>query len=284
MNIRVSTVLAVVGLFAIVAAASGPVTTVTVDNTSEAARPAGPVTFGAFFAKGDVPQSVAVDGLPTEAVIKRRWADASVKHAVLTVGIPAIAAGGSRKLTLIRRIEPPRIAVPLAMPKQLPDLKVRFRIQNGPTVTASLRRAAAVESPRCWLPGELVTEWLLKDVPVDPETGKADPELEVRFHLRYYPATKSFRVVCVVENCKWTSAGTVPYDVAILEGDKELFSQKDVGAWPDKPDVRGHTKWSRWVKRFWIGRKLDDVNVRYEKKYIFATNLLPQIQAGSGQD
>ena len=256
-------------------AAAKPVTTVTVENTSGKDRPPGPVTFGAFFTQGDLKDSVAVDGLPTQANVKRRWPDGSIKHAVLTVSAPALPAGGSKAMPLVSA-KPVEAERSPGMPK-LPDLKVSFRIHNGPVEVASLRTAAEQDAkPRRWLTGSQAAEWLLKTVPANAETGKQDPELEVRFRVRYFPATESIRVVVVVENCKWASAGSIPYDVRISVGDKELFAQKEVGRWGKDKTYKGHTKWTRWVKRFWFGRKLDDVLVRYDREYIFGTALLPR--------
>lgn len=189
------------------AQAARPVTTVTVKNPSGVARPAGPATFGVFLAKGDVKESVAAQGLATQADVKRHWDDGSIKHAIVTVALPAMEAGAKTALAIV----PAKTvrADPLSM--ALPDMQLRFEIHNGPTEVATLAKATKTGE---WLAGAEAIEWLL--------TG-------------------------------------VPYDVTITSGGKELFARKQVGRWPDDESCRGHTKWSRWVKRFWIGRKLDDV-------------------------
>ncbi|KPK78909.1 MAG: hypothetical protein AMJ81_14475 [Phycisphaerae bacterium SM23_33] len=259
------------------APAAEPVTTVTVENISGADRPAGPVTFGMIFAKSDVEGMPAVEALPAQVDVKRRWPDGSVKHAILTVALPALPAGQSRKLALVGAAKPgPAAPEPAAMLTKPPDLAVQMKVHNGPAEVASLAAAAGDKQPKVWLNGKLASEVILKTAPTDPETGKPDPDLEVRFHVRHYPAAKSTRVVCVVENCKWSSPGSVPYDVSIRAGGKELFAQKDVGRWPKDDKPRGHTKWTRWVKRFWFGRPLDDVHVRYDVAYLTRTGLLPR--------
>jgi hypothetical protein len=262
----------------LLAAEPKPVTTVMVENTSGADRPAGPVTFGMIFAKGDVPRTPAVTGRTAQVDVKRRWPDGSVKHAVLTVDLPAIAKGGSDKLVFVTA-EPPAARGPLDPKEGLAELKdavVELRIHNGPAVSASLAKAIRAGEPRrVWLDGELAREVHFKAVPTDAE-GRRDGDLEVRFRLRRYPAAKTARVAIVVENTKWTSPGGVPYDVTIRIGEKEVYARNRVGAWPQEKHYAGHARWTRWVKRFWLGRPLDDVHVRYDVKYLVSTGLLPR--------
>lgn len=254
------------------------VTTVTVENVSGADRPPGPVTFGMIFARGEVKGLPAVEGRPTQANVKRRWGDGTVKHAILTVALRALPAGAKRRLAILPKPVPNTAATPAApMPEEWPDLAVRFNIHDGPAVVARLREALAdVERATHWLIGPQVTDLVAKTAPIDPKTAKPDPDLEVRFHVRYYGACKSCRVTVVAENCKWASPGSIPYDVEVTHGEEVLFAQKDVGRWPKDEKPRGHTKWTRWVKRFWIGRRLDDVRVRHEPAHLFATGLLPR--------
>jgi len=287
-----ATVAAVVFVGSVLVAA--PVTTVTVQNTADAARPAGPVTFGMIFAKGDVKETVAAGDRPTQVDVKRRWPDGSVKHAILTVALPATPAGGTVRLPLRQGVAPPSrrpsgrqdAGAPASRHRgelnDLPPVEVTFKIHNGPTVTATLANALKeTERPVVWLSGEQAVETLLKTAPADTD-GKPDPDLVVRFHVRHYPAVKSTRVVVVVENCQWTSPGNVPYDVTIRAEGKVFYAGAKAGMWPTKEhggkyaEYLGHPKGTRWVKRFWIGRALDDVHVRYDVTYLVSTGLLPR--------
>ncbi|MFO7898462.1 MAG: hypothetical protein R6V58_05320 [Planctomycetota bacterium] len=277
-----------------------PITSVTIENRSAAERPAGPVTFGMVFAKGDVPRRTIPQarGHDTPVDIKRRWPDGSVKHAILTVALPELPAKNKTRLGLVAAPAPPMIpgpAKPIRATEHLPkdlDLTVRFEIHDGPTRTASLRktieRGGASDGSGVWLYGlpglydeevpRLATEFLLKTVPVDKD-GQPDPDLEVRFHVRHYESTKSTRVAVVVENCHWKSPGNIPYDVTVVRDGKQLYARKEAGRWDGYKREKkyiGHPKWARWVKRFWIGRPLDDVHVRYDVAYLNRTGLLPR--------
>ena len=264
------------------------ITTVTVENLGKKERPPGPVTFGMIFTKGDVPpnRTIVAKGCRTQANVKRRWPDRSLKHAILTVQLPAVPAGGATRLELVRAIIPrvSRLApkpVGEALPKDL-DCQVAFTIPDGPTETASLRSAIdGTKTTTRWFDGlwtGLAQEFLLEAAPVDQD-GKPDPDLEVRFHVRHYPSTKSTRIVVVVENCRWKSAGNIPYDVAIKVGGKQVYARKEAGRWDGynrEKEYPGHSRWARWVKRFWVGRPLDDVHVRYDVTYLNTTGLLPR--------
>jgi len=263
------------------AAEQRPVTAVVAENRSASDRPAGPVTFGMIFAKGDVPQSVAARGHKAQAEVKRRWPDGSVKHAVLTVDLPAVARDASCKLELVP--SPSSLgsapADPAAELRQLKDVQLEFRIHGGPRRSVSLSRAIRSGRPkRVWLAGDLVREVHFLAVPTD-EKGQADPDLEVRFRVRHYPSVGSARVAVIVENSKWTSPGGVPYDVTVRVAGTQAYAKKNVGEWPKQKDNLGHCKWARWIKRFWIGRPLDDVHVRYDVPYLAGTALLPRYDA-----
>src|SRR5205085_10186837 len=67
-----------------------------------------PIQFGRPFVQGEIknfPQAV-VGGLPvvTQADVKSRWPDGSVKHAVLTSYLPKLNANGSVKVTFINQL------------------------------------------------------------------------------------------------------------------------------------------------------------------------------------
>jgi len=223
----------------------------------------------------------AVAGRATQVEVKRRWPDGSAKHAIVTVDMPEMEAGAALSLPITQgeAARRPAAADPKADLAGLADVTATFRIHNGPTVSASLKQAAAGEPLRTWLAGPLVREYHFKAVPADTK-GKADPDLEVHFRLRCYPGASTARVAVVVENTKWTAPGAVPYDVVVRSGQQELFSRRDVGAWeakdnPRYAEYRGHVPFTRWIKRFWLGRALDDVHVHHDVKHLVATGLLP---------
>ncbi len=271
--------------------------TMTAENLT-ANRQGGPTTFGLFFAQGDVTNTVRIDELPTQVDIKRRWDDGSVKHAVVTVNFPPLGPKERKTFSCFPTgpldTGPP---VPVDSLKKIPNVKVVVQIHNGPTRTANLRSAIAAGPIRTWLQGELVTEYHFKMAPRGGKNNQPDPDLMVRFRVRVYPSSKSARVTVVVENTWMTTPGGIPYNVKILRGKKEIFSQKQVGKWPEKeiPSQRrkvgyfGHGVGARWVKRFWVGsgKVMDGIHIRYDRAYMNQTGLLPRYDLSlraTGQD
>ena len=307
MNLHARCLVAAVVCLTVLPAAAKDIA-VTVENVSGADRPAGPVTFGVIFAPGDAKwPAIEAKGLPTQSDIKRHWPDGSIKHAVLTVALPAMPKDGRLKLEfgpgrLVKDNKPPDFRGDLA---DLADVQVLFQIHNGPAESVSLRQTVATTQPQrtVWLAGSLVREWHFRAAPVS-EKGTPDPDLEVRFEVRYYPAAKSARVAVIVENCRWTTPGNIPYDVRILVAGREVYARKEAGRFDvdgnNSPLTQperyiGHAAGARWVKRLWVGatgagatgagdgparngpaRALDDVHVRYDVAYWATTGLLPR--------
>ena len=88
LGLTIACVLVVAGSLGLPSSALAEPVSITVENTSASDRPAGPVTFGMVFAKGDARGVREVKDLPTQFDVKRHWPDGSIKHAVVTVALP----------------------------------------------------------------------------------------------------------------------------------------------------------------------------------------------------
>lgn len=223
----------------------------------------GPATFGVFFKRGDVPGTLDLD----QVNIKRRWDDGSLKHAVITTTrkgwVPMVAApvaGPSLGLS------------PNAVLAAAPLVEIHFLRHGGGKAISALSRAEYIHT---WLSGPLVTECVYRDVPSSAdEAMEPDEDMDVFYHVRVY-AGGDVRVRVVVENCKWTTAGNLAYDVEIRVDGATAFQQAEMGAWPAKPYI-GHPAFARWSHVIWKGRNLDENHVVYDVPYILSTGLLPR--------
>lgn len=277
------------------AAALAEAVFVEIENTVNGGRPAGPATFGMPFARGDAKGPMKLGNLPTQFDIKRHWPDGSVKHAVVTVQLPALPKGARQKQTFVAdTAAAPQAVAPDSYQsdlKGLEDVVVKIYLHDGPLETASLAKTMEQARPdRLWLAGPLVREWHFKAVPVSPG-GVPDDDLDVRFEVRAYPAAKRARVAVIVENTHWRSPGNIAYDVQIAVGGKPVFGQLHVGRFTADPGgaplktplpYAGHAGGARWVKRFWVGSgqpnpaPLDTAHVRYDTAYLGRTGLVPK--------
>jgi hypothetical protein len=262
---------------------SGPVaaplgTTLTtvelVDESGGAVERTGlPVTFAQVFAPGDVPAGARVaarlaDGsgvqLPGDA--KANHADGSLRHAGLTVLLPPLPAGGSRKVELLATNEPASGQAPVAASELLAtsfDAVTSLRLVDG-GVSASAKDLLSQDATHRWLEGPLVTEHLLA-APVKNGTT-AHPHLTARFAVRAYAGGTRARVDVMVDN-DWAHAPgpqNFTYDAEVAIAGQSVWA---------KPALK-HLHHARWRKTFWFGGD-PQVGVREEIKYLLDSGAVP---------
>jgi hypothetical protein len=199
------------------------------------------VTFAHPFKEGDVKETVVLkaggEDIGAQVDVKRRYADSSVKHAIISVPIRQAQAGRPLKLG-IYPIGEKKPAEPVI--RDFPDgfsAEVVFGFPDG-----SKRRANALEFYQKavsgvegfhlvkWLQGPLTSEVQVMGPPCGANGG-LDPDLLVIFGLRVFKGGKTVRVELTVESPWVDVPGNVPYDITALIGGKEVMSQKRVGYW-----------------------------------------------------
>lgn len=231
-----------------------------------------PVTFGAVFARGDIPRgflakAVTDDGqdLPVQFDVKARNSDGSLRHAVVTLVLPELREGHELGVYLVKSAS--KVAgAPISL-SDIPESfhgKITLTIGGKPFVT-TVRYLIDHSTPRKWLEGPGVTEWLLTG-PVRDASGNTDPLINVRFGVRSYGKDRPLRFEVVVENTSTFTPHpkTKRYSVAIADGEKVLFEQSDV-------EQQSH---SRWRKVFWLGGT-PDVLVKQDLDYLKKTRVIP---------
>ncbi len=225
-----------------------------------------PVTFGAGFARGDVPPGtsvVASDGagnrLPLQVDIKTKHFDGSLRHAVVTTVMPKLAENRRAEISLSRGSAAPSAPLNLAdLPANF-DAVVELNSRKG-KLRISARELLAKSKPDVWLSGALVTEWWISGSFKD-QSGKTEPHLTALFGIRSYGKGKPLRVEVVVENTRIfvPKPYTAFYDATIKLGERLVFSKTDM----KQPSH------SRWRKVFWWGDAADSYviqNLAYLKK------------------
>ncbi len=142
-------------------------TSVEFENAGEASLPAGVVTFGQVFLKGEIPSGSGLVAktvrttIPAQIDVKTTWPDGSAKMAVVAVERPTLAAGRSASYELLRGAAP---TDNLSLSDGLKDQSfvVDLAITGRPTTTISVleevRRAVASGAITYWQKGPLATE------------------------------------------------------------------------------------------------------------------------------
>jgi len=179
---------------------------------------AGWATFGLALPAGAASAGVTVGELGTQTDVKRRWADGSIRFAIVTAKIENPGA-----LPLVPAPPPaPASGLRVATPSGDADPRVTLIIDGTPWIAAP-RAGASVDA---WLSGPLVAEHRIVATP--EANGTRHPFLRVVFDIRSY-AGGGQRVDTTVENVLDVAAARdATYDVTIVVGGKHVFERRAV--------------------------------------------------------
>jgi hypothetical protein len=166
-------------------------------------------TFGIVLPEGQATDGLAVGTLPAQTDVKNRWADGSIRYAVLTANVTAAGVYD------IREAAPSTGSFTPVTPDGRLDLTV-----EGAHYVSTL---AAVDGQEAdvWLDGPLVREYRIRDIP--RSGGGAHPFLSNIWDVRVY-CDGTARVDVTVENIRdVATAGGVVYGVDILLDGLNVF-------------------------------------------------------------
>lgn len=223
-------------LFLGLTALGAPLATVNVVSPDTSITANSVITFGHVFSVGEVSNTQSVVAasassvvLPTQMDVKRRHPDGSVRHAVLSVRLPAATVSyglASSAVTLtalpLPSAEPPAVTLgdvtagPIDYRVEIVEHGLKAdsspTAESGQTWTTTLKTAlAGTVSP--WLSGPLACEWRARVAPTSATLSH--PGLRIIFDARYNSAS-SGRFSIAIENTEATAArGDRTYDLRI---------------------------------------------------------------------
>lgn len=240
-----------------------------------------PVQLGRVFLKGEIanyPQAL-VDGkgVETQADVKTRWPDGSVKHAILSFYVPTLDAGQSVRVTFTNQSLPPTAGL---TNEQM--LASEYRFDSVLRVTAGQQVASA--SARQMLSDGHVTRWL--SGPVSTSVVLADHSsartydlgfdayrsLRPIFHATFWPRIKKVFVRVIGETSNPDAWQTLSYDLTITGGTSSpatIYSRTGVS----------HHPAARWTRTFWIGDPPSHVDIDHNLRYLAATGAVPNFDS-----
>lgn len=236
-----------------------PITSVIVESTSSAAQTNVPITFGQVFAPGDLPAGQGLTStVPLQLDVKALHPDGSVRHAVISAVLPALAAGEKLELPLVKVEKPAKAKKQEVIPTASLALTVRVTL-DGKIYT--VERAVG----QAWLNGELALE-LGGSVPLQDDNNQFHPHLSARLALRWYETAEKARFDVAIEN-NWAyepNPQNFTYDVEISTHGKIVYAKKGLT----------HYHHARWRHVFWIGEE-PQVHIRHNIAYLIASRALP---------
>ena len=216
-----------------------------------------PFTIGYGFRKGDVPNgtSLTVDNGTAQVVVKRRWNDGSVKHAVVS-GHVDLSAG----VPLAMEVVPGSgSGFPALTSSHIEAAAPSASVQCGGIGTVSL--GTLLSTPfRTWVSGPEMVECHYR-APVG-----SDPSLRVWFHVRLYRSGRLWvRAIC--ENGYIdASSGNKSYVPSVIIGGTTVYNNNGASL--------THHAHTRWDAEGWIGGD-PQVTPQHNAAQLISTGLVP---------
>jgi len=243
-----------------------------------------PVQIGRPFVAGEIansPQAI-VNGTPvtTQADVKQRWTDGTVKHAILSFVIPSLPSNGSVTVTFRNQTSCNcGSGVRLTKAQMLDvayDFDARIVLTSGTSATISARAIlnawngttnSYVGPLWYWTEGPVATTVILADHStarandVGSDTNRAFRPI---FHATFWPGLNKVRIRFIGEISNTLALQNQSYNLELRTGNTNStsnFSQTNIN----------HTAASRWTKEYWIGGKPSTVSINHNLAYLAAT-------------
>lgn len=252
---------------------------VTVTNPHSSVLENYPLQFARPFVAGEISQfpQLVLNGqpIPTQADVKQRHPDGSVRHAIISAVIPQIAAGAALKLSFVnqatgRQQGAPDKAAMLAANYNF-DATIEAKFADLPLHAVSARAMLEQDKFSYWTQGDVATTILLVDHSVERvfDFG-ADQHRSVRpaFYATFWPALNKVQVRYVGEITNSLVLQDQLYDLTLkggLQAPAVLYQQ---AALP-------HQAMTRWTRQFWLGDQVPVVSLNHQLAYLSKTRLVP---------
>ncbi len=236
-----------------------------------------PIQLGRPFVQGEIknfPQAV-VGGLPviTQADVKNRWPDGSVRHAVLTFYLPKLNANSSVKVTFINQLLGNNTA--FLTKKEMQHKNYNFDAQidltNGAKVSVSARDMLDANSFEYWNRGSVTTSIILADHSLNRvyDIGfDAYRSFRPIFHATFWPGIRKVKVRFIGEVSNTIALQDQNYALTLKLNDthpQTVYTKASVN----------HIAASRWTKEFWIGGAPPLIEINHNLAYLKQTRALP---------
>ena len=266
------------------------VNTLSLTNRSGAVQRDYPFQLGRPFLRGAIanfPQ-VMINGAPTptQADVKNRWPDGSVKFAVIAVVIPSLSPG--KALTLTFANQPNGNNQPLTQAEMLDhefDAGISLTAPGGAAQTVSAREMISHGAYKLWTQGQVAQTAEIADdsaaATYDIGFDGSHHPFRPRFYATFWPATHQVMVRFVGEASKTTELSDLGYHLALTMGSdaKTVYSIDLTGGGAKK---KKHSALTGWTKVFWLGGKVPEpkVDIDYNLGYLASTRFIANYDPG----
>lgn len=236
-----------------------------------------PVQIGRVFAQGEIPNYPQViagtTALTTQADVKTRWPDNSVKHAIISFLIPTLSSNSSVTITFQNQISGNNsgFQTQSAMLGANYNFNAIMQLTNGGTVSASARNMLQNGAFTYWNQGSVQTTIVIADHsvarPYDIGFGSSNSFRPI-FHATFWPAINKVRVRYIGEIANTQAFQDQAYSLALLLGNTSPQTVYTKGMFT-------HIAGGRWIKEFWLGGAPSAIAINHNLTYLKSTGLAP---------
>lgn len=256
--------------------------TMALGNVSGATQTNYPIRFARPFLKSEIANYPVViyngQSLPTQADVKQRYSDGSVRHAIISVVIPTLPAGGNQTITFQNQINGNN--APLSKEEMLGH---RFNFdatmeltQGGVTKTVSAREMLKNGDHTIWASGSIAQTIIVADHSVSRKYDlgwDAQRSFRPMFEVTFWPGVNKVNVRFIGENSNTRTLQDIQYDLKLtigLNAADPIYVQ----------DAVQHFAATRWTKGFWIGGEPErKINLAHNLAYLAETRFIPNYDA-----
>lgn len=260
-----------------------------------------PLQIARPFLPGEIPNYpqavVGSAGILTQADVKCRWPDGSVRHAILSFVIPSITKGSPFSVSFVNQESGNNSAFE-TKDRMLSDynfdavIKIQGDLASNQIASASARQMLQSDHFSYWTQGSVCTTIILADHSANAIYDMGFPDangnnyraLRPIFHASFWPTLKkvSVRYIGELSNTEklqgfWTPPSGVSispspywpshYDLTLLLG----YSSPAVVY--TKAYVQ-HRIMTRWTKKFWMGTTPPALSINHNLKYLASTKMV----------
>lgn len=229
-----------------------------------------PIQIGRMFIAGEItnyPQIViSGSGITTQADVKSRWSDSSVKHAILTFYVPTLSANNTVFCSFQNQISGNNSGY--ATKTQMLSAGYNFDawmvLTSGTDVSASARSMVNADKFSYWTSGSISTSIIVADHTSARSYDMGwDPYLSFRpiFHITFWPQIAKVQVRYIGEIANSEKLQNLGYSLRLSTGDTTTSAVYSKSAFLQQA-------LTRWTKKYWIGNQPPEVSFNHNLAYL----------------
>jgi hypothetical protein len=235
-----------------------------------------PIQLGRPFVQGEItnfPQ-VIVAGTPvsTQADVKERWPDGSVKHAVIAFLIPTLAANSTVTITFQNQGSGNNTALTLTQMQAAGfDFDAQMQLTNGSTVTVDARTMLTAGAYTNWTSGSVAQTIILADHSLTRayDIGfDSNRPFRPIFHATFWPTINKVSVRFIGEIADTEFLEDETYSLVLKTGNASPTAVYTKSSFTQSSNTR-------WTKTAWIGGAPSAIAINPNLTYLRETKFTP---------